>query len=126
MHDLPRSFVLVPTLFCVAAKLSQSDSLALESLAEEIKNSSNISAPALSSIGRRFEFVCGRRVNGSSQAKNLYSSQGRSQNLKEVPQNFTEVLTLMMSQLIISYRETNIAKKKIDLSPMVIADVKLA
>ena len=91
--------MLVPTLFCVTAerslaKLSQSDSLALESLAEEIKNSSNISAPALSSIGRKFEFVCGRRVNGSSQAKNLYSSQGRSQNLKEVPQNFTEVFNI--------------------------------
>ena len=32
--------------------------------------------------------------------------------LKEVPQNFTEFLTLMTSQLMTLYGETNIAKKK--------------
>ena len=123
--------MLVPTLFCVTAerslaKLSQSDSLALESLAEEIKNSSNISAPALSSIGRRFEFVCGRRVNGSSQAKNLYSSQGRSQNLKEVPQNFTEVFNIddVTANDIIQRNQHR--KEENRLESMVIADVKLA
>ena len=38
--------------------------------------------------------------------------QGSSENLKQVPQNFTEVLTLMTSQIMTSYRETNIAQKK--------------
>ena len=38
--------------------------------------------------------------------------QGRSQNLKEVPQSFTEVFTLMTSHLVISCGETNIAKRK--------------
>ena len=45
--------------------------------------------------------------------------QERSQNFKKVPQNFTEgfkmsrkFLTLMTSQLMSSYRKTNIANKK--------------
>ena len=38
--------------------------------------------------------------------------QGSSQNLKEVPQISWKFLTLMTSQLMTSYRETNIAKKK--------------
>ena len=38
-------------------------------------------------------------------------NQGRSQNLKEVPQNSRKFLTLMMSQLMTAYGETNIAKK---------------
>ena len=60
--------------------------------------------------------------------------QGRSQNFKKVPQNFTEgfkmsrkLLTLMTSQLMPSYRKTNSAnKKKTDFSSIVITDVKLA
>ena len=39
-------------------------------------------------------------------------NQGRSQNLKEVPQNFTEVYNVEASQLMTSYGENNIAKKK--------------
>ena len=42
----------------------------------------------------------------------LQDLHGHSQNLKEVPQNFTEALTLTTSQLMMPYRETNIAKKK--------------
>ena len=46
--------------------------------------------------------------------KGAYIRQGRSQNLKEVPKKnfFLKFLTLMTSQLMTSYRETNIAKKK--------------
>ena len=38
--------------------------------------------------------------------------QGSSQNLKEVPQISWKLLTVMTSQLMTSYRETNIAKKR--------------
>ena len=51
--------------------------------------------------------------------------QGRSQNLKEVPQNFTEVFSVDDVQVMTSYGKTNIAKKK-KLSSIVISDVKLA
>ena len=39
------------------------------------------------------------KVRAYSNSASLFS-QGRSQNLKEVPQNFKEFLTLMTSQLI--------------------------
>ena len=53
--------------------------------------------------------------------------QGRSQNLKDVPQNFTGVFNIYDVTAKTSYRETNVAKqKKIILSSIVITDVKLA
>ena len=51
--------------------------------------------------------------------------QGRSQNLKEVPQISRKFLTLMTSELMTSYREINIAKKKIIFSSILVTDVKL-
>ena len=50
--------------------------------------------------------------------------QRRSQNLKEVKVQ-GKLLTLMTSQLMRSYRETNISMEK-SLSSMVITDAKLA
>ena len=50
--------------------------------------------------------------------------QRRSQNLKEVKVQ-RKLLTLMTSQLMRSYRETNISMEK-SLSSMVITDAKLA
>ena len=41
----------------------------------------------------------------------MYVTQGRSQNLKEVPQISRKFLTLIASQLMTSSREANIAKK---------------
>ena len=58
--------------------------------------------------------------------------QGRSQNLKQVPQTFMEVFNLgdvrLASQLMMSYRKINITKEKIVnyRVPIVITDVKLA
>ena len=44
--------------------------------------------------------------------KQTLGIQGRSQNLKEVPQNFTEVFNIDDVTANDVYRETNIAKKK--------------
>ena len=53
--------------------------------------------------------------------------QGRSQNLKEVLQNFTEVVNAddVTANDIIP-RKQHLKEKKIDLSSIVITDVKLA
>ena len=58
--------MLVPARFCATAerslaKLSPSDSLAIESLSEELRFLSNNPLPALTSVGRRSDFVCRRQ-----------------------------------------------------------------
>ena len=52
--------------------------------------------------------------------------QGRSQNLKEVPQNFTEVFNIDDVTADIIQRNQHCKEKKINLSSIVIIDVKLA
>ena len=53
--------------------------------------------------------------------------QGRSQNLKEVPQNFTEVVNIDdVTDNDVIQRKQHLKEKKIDLSSIVITDVKLA
>ena len=52
--------------------------------------------------------------------------QGRSQNLKEVLQNFTEVNADDVTANDIIQRKQHLKEKKIDLSSIVITDVKLA
>ena len=53
--------------------------------------------------------------------------QGRSQNLKEVPQNFTEVFNIDDVTANGVIQKIQLRKvKKIDLSSIVITDVKLA
>ena len=61
---------------------------------------------------------------GSLQCYLFHALQGHSQNLKEVPQNFTEVFNVDDVTAKTSYREINIAKKKINLSSIIITDVK--
>ena len=72
--DIWKNFVLVPTSWSTAeislAKLSQSDSLALESLSEEVRSSYNISSPALSSLGSRFNFSFEDEWMGLTKVKN--------------------------------------------------------
>ena len=71
---ISKNFVLVPTSWSTAeislAKLSQSDSLALESLSEEVRSSYNISSPALSSLGSRFNFSFEDEWMGLTKVKN--------------------------------------------------------
>ena len=55
-----------------------------------------------------------------------FAYQGRSQNLKEVPQNFMKVFKLMTLHLMTSYRKTKSWNKKNLRIPIVIATVKLA
>ena len=50
--------------------------------------------------------------------------QGRRQNLKEVPQNFTEVFNV--DDVTANNKKTNVTEKKINLSSIVITDIKLA
>ena len=53
--------------------------------------------------------------------------QGRSQNLKEVPQNFTEVFNIDdVTANDVIQRSQHRKEKKINLSSIVITDVKLA
>ena len=52
--------------------------------------------------------------------------QGRSQNLKEVPQNFTEVFNIDDAANDVIQRNKHRKEKKINLSSIVITDVKLA
>ena len=55
------------------------------------------------------------------------ATQGRSQNLKEVPQNFTEVVNIDdVTDNDVIQRKQHLKEKKIDLSSIVITDVKLA
>ena len=61
------------------------------------------------------------KVWAYSNSASLFS-QVRSQNLKEVPQNFKQVFNIDD----VTANSTNIAKKKINLSSIVITDVKLA
>ena len=63
--------------------------------------------PALTVLRALFYLLCNR-------------FQGWSQNVKEVPQILREFLTLMTSQLMTSYGETNIAREKIKLSSIII------
>ena len=65
-------------------------------------------------------------INGNKYLTLVPINDRLSQNLKEVPKNFTEVLILMSSQLVTSCGETNIEKKKVNLCPRVISDVNLA
>ena len=50
--------------------------------------------------------------------------EGRRQNLKEVPQNFTEVFNV--DDVTANNKKTNVTEKKINLSSIVITDIKLA
>ena len=53
--------------------------------------------------------------------------QGHSQNLKEVPQNFTEVVNIDdVTDNDVIQRKQHLKDKKTDLSSIVITDVKLA
>ena len=56
-----------------------------------------------------------------------HSHQGRSQNLREVPQNFTEVFNIDdVTAHDVIQRNQYLKEKRINLSSIVITDVKLA
>ena len=57
----------------------------------------------------------------------VFLFKGRRQNLKEVPQNFTEVFNIVdVTANYIIQRNQNRKEKKINLSSIVITDVKIA